>query len=146
MIKMDQTLSLAEVLFCGFLGGFVADGLELQRIVKANGGEWPSEWRRSAFWLAELIRMISGVGVAWVFWRSGQINGSLGALVIGATTPLIMEKFSRSVAAHVFGMGIGEIYERPEPSKEGPLLIKREEVVCRESESGVPADEKVGHS
>ncbi len=130
---MDVSLGLFEVLLCGFFGGFAADGLELYRLVKANGGKWPDEWKGLAFALAETIRLAAGIGLAWVFWRSGQISGPLGAVVVGATTPLIVEKFSRSVINNVSGIDLESMIGPTKTLGHHALSIDSKEVIASPS-------------
>jgi hypothetical protein len=78
----------------GFFGGFIVDGLELWHRVQKNNGKWPSGYLSIAFFIAEIIRLVAGAGLAVAFGKSGQVNGSIGALAIGVATPLIVEKLS----------------------------------------------------
>ena len=79
----------------GLFGGFLVDGVELYRAVLRNHGRWPIRYRSWAFAIGECIRLFAGAGLAVAFSESGQINGALGALTIGAATPLIVDRISQ---------------------------------------------------
>ena len=81
----------------GLLGGVIVDGLELWRVVRANGGQWPKAYRTAAFVLAEAIRLGAGGALAVAFGLSGQVTAPVGALAIGVATPLIVEKLSQQL-------------------------------------------------
>jgi hypothetical protein len=81
----------------GLFGGFITDGLELWRLVRANGGSWPANCRSYGYLIAEVIRLGAGAGLALAFGASGQVSGPMGALAIGVATPLIVEKLSKSL-------------------------------------------------
>ena len=83
-----------QVAIWGFLGGFIVDGLEVWRLVRSNNGSWPAQCSSFAFFVAEMIRLISGAVLSVAFGISKQISGPLGALAIGVATPLIVEKLS----------------------------------------------------
>jgi len=79
----------------GLFGGFITDGLEFWRAVKANGGNWPPGYGSWAFLVGELFRLCAGAGLAVAFGRAGQVNGEIGALALGAAAPLVVEKIAQ---------------------------------------------------
>ena len=81
----------------GLFGGFIVDGLELYGVVRRNAGIWPSDCRSLAFVVVEVIRLVTGAGLAMAFSESGQISGAVGAIMIGVAAPLIVEKMSRQL-------------------------------------------------
>ncbi len=83
-----------ELFLWGLFGGFTVDGLEMWKIVKQNRGNWPKECLTLGYFTAEFIRLICGAGLAYAFGATSQVNGPLGAIAIGVTTPLIVEKFA----------------------------------------------------
>jgi hypothetical protein len=78
--------------FLGLIGGALVDGIEIWKVVRTNGGTWPRRYRTPGYLIAELIRLLAGASLATIFGISGQIQGPLGALAIGVTAPLIIEK------------------------------------------------------
>ena len=96
VIDAAQVLPWYIFALWGLLGGVITDGLEIWHDVKKRGPLAPL-YRTKAFALAEGIRLGAGVALAVAFAQADQISGCLGALVIGAATPLIMEKLSRQL-------------------------------------------------
>ena len=86
-----------DLVFWGLFGGFIVDGLELWHQVRKNNGKWPVRCSSIAFFIAEIIRLTAGAGLAVAFGGSGQVNGPLGALAIGVAAPLIVEKLASSL-------------------------------------------------
>lgn len=80
--------------FWGLFGGFIVDGIDMWHQVRKNNGKWPPSCLSIAFFIAEIIRLAAGAGLAVAFGGSGQVNGPLGALAIGVAAPLIVEKLS----------------------------------------------------
>ncbi len=76
----------------GLVGGIVYDALEIQRVVKANGGLLPRGFTGWVFWIGEAIRLLGGGGVAIAFGLSALVATPVAALVIGISTPLIVDK------------------------------------------------------
>jgi hypothetical protein len=76
----------------GFLGGFVADGLNYTRVLRQSKSEIPEHYFSAVFFLGVAIRLLIGAVLAIAFVLSGQISGAMGALVVGITAPAIVDK------------------------------------------------------
>lgn len=76
----------------GLFGSFAVSGLDLWRAIGYNGGHIPPHFKTLGHLAGELIRFTVGAGLAVAFGESGQINGELGALIVGAAAPTILEK------------------------------------------------------
>lgn len=87
----------------GFAGGFAVDGIEIWKLVKANGGAWPGSISTIAFSVAEIIRLSVGAFLTVAFGEAGQVSGPVGALAIGAAAPLIVEKLAQLQQPNVGG-------------------------------------------
>ncbi|MCA1705637.1 MAG: hypothetical protein LC808_21210 [Actinobacteria bacterium] len=91
-----------EAALWGLFGGFAVEGLDLYGAVRRRGC-WP--WRAvgprevgaAGYFVAELIRLVIGSGLAWALAESGQINGPIGALAVGIAAPLIVERLTRAM-------------------------------------------------
>ena len=68
--------------------------IEMWRIVRNNAGKWPADCLTFAFFIAEAIRLFSGAVLAYLFGKTGQVSGELGAFAIGVSAPLIIEKLT----------------------------------------------------
>lgn len=86
----------------GLFGSFAVEGLDLWAAVR-RWGVWP--WRvigprevgALGYFVAELIRLVIGGGLAAAAMLSGQITTPLGALAVGVAAPLIVERLTRSI-------------------------------------------------
>lgn len=92
----------------GLFGGFVAVGFELCNTLRLDG-QWP--WKRPAkpgvdkipeagavgYAVAAGIRLIIGAGLAWAASSTGQISGSLGAMIVGVAAPKIIEQLAKTI-------------------------------------------------
>ncbi len=84
------------------LGGFTVEGLDLYTVVRRHGC-WPwqtgeaREASRSAYLVAELIRLLIGAVLAGAAAKSGQVNTAVAALAVGIAAPLIVDRLSRVV-------------------------------------------------
>lgn len=86
----------------GLFGGFVVEGLDLYAAVRRKGcWPWrvrgPRETGALAYFVAELIRLVIGGGLAGAAATSGQLSTPLAALTMGIATPLIVERLARAV-------------------------------------------------
>jgi hypothetical protein len=79
-----------SVILCGFAGGGIVEGIELWTRVAQSHGQWPIAYTRLPTYVAGLIRISIGGFLAWMLWDSGQIAGSVGAVVAGAAAPFIV--------------------------------------------------------
>jgi len=81
----------------GFIGGFVAEGLPLWRMVQQNNGIWLPRYRTRDFFIAEVLRLIIGAILAVALGESGQVTGAIGALGVGIAAPAIIDKLSEQL-------------------------------------------------
>lgn len=104
-----------EVAGWGLFGSLLVDALEIYKVVRNNGGRWPEDCRTPAFCIAEFFRIGIGTGLALAFWRSGQIEGAMGILTVGASAPLIVEKLSRNLPrfSEPYGVVEPDFEEKP---------------------------------
>ncbi len=84
------------------LGGFTVEGLDLCTVVRRYGClPWQTgkakEASRSAYLVAELIRLLIGAVLAGAAARSGQVGTAVAALAVGIAAPLIVDRLSRMV-------------------------------------------------
>jgi hypothetical protein len=83
----------------GLFGGFAVEGLELSATLRRTG-RWP--WRRARrygpapYLVSVVIRLGVGAGLAAATSAAGTMN-ALGALAVGASAPLIIEKLAQQV-------------------------------------------------
>ncbi len=89
---LGHPMSLWEYTLWGLFGGFAVDGLELWRAVKRNRGIMPPRYCRRGTLVTEIVRLAVGAGLATAFGASHQISGELGALIVGAGAPIILER------------------------------------------------------
>ena len=90
-------LHVWEAAVWGIFGGVAVDGIELAKVIRAHRGRLPADVRRWAYWIAELLRLVIGGGLAVALNDAGQISGTFGALAVGAAAPLIAEKLSQTI-------------------------------------------------
>lgn len=74
----------------GLLGAAVVDGYELWRVVRARRGVIPGDWRDIAFVIGSLTRLAAGAGLAAALAAFDQVNGPVGAFVVGGVGPLLL--------------------------------------------------------
>ncbi|PPK64251.1 hypothetical protein V5P93_006160 [Actinokineospora auranticolor] len=97
-------MTVVECLSWGLFGGFAVEGLEFVARIRRTG-TWP--WRGKnapavlPFAVSVLIRLTISGGLAAAAGSSGQFAGPLGALVVGISAPLIVEKLARQTVALV---------------------------------------------
>jgi hypothetical protein len=91
---------------CGLFGSFAVEGLELYNSIRRKGRwpwqinpetEKPSEVGQRAYLVAELIRLLIGAGLAWACAATGQIDGPLGAVSVGAAAPFIIGEITKRI-------------------------------------------------
>jgi hypothetical protein len=90
-------MSWWELAAWGFIGGFVAEGLPLWRMVQQNNGVWLPRYRTRDFFIAETIRLLIGAILAVALGESGQVTGAIGALGVGIAAPAIIDKLSEQL-------------------------------------------------
>jgi hypothetical protein len=92
----------------GLFGSFAAVGFELCNALRRDG-QWP--WKRPSkpgvdeipeagavgYAVAAGIRLIIGAGLAWAAASTGQISGSLGAMIVGVAAPKIIEQLAKTI-------------------------------------------------
>jgi hypothetical protein len=94
-------MSPLQLALWGLLGGFAVEGLELAAAIRRTRG-WP--WRKGGevglgpYLASVVIRLMISSALATAFGMDGQVNGATGALMVGITAPLIVEKMSRYIA------------------------------------------------
>jgi hypothetical protein len=93
-------MSPLQLALWGLAGGFAVEGLELVSAIRRTRG-WP--WRFDGEvglgpYLASVgVRLVISAVVAMALGWNGQVSGPAGALIIGITAPLIVEKTFRHV-------------------------------------------------
>jgi hypothetical protein len=80
--------------FYGALGGFMIDGLEFVRAVRANHHRIPVRFKRPGYLLGEAVRLAIGAALAAVYYASGQATGPLAAVTVGIAAPMIIERLA----------------------------------------------------
>ena len=89
------------------------EGLDLYVAVRRKGC-WPWQVRGPraagalAYFVAELIRLVIGGGLAGAAAASGQLSTPLAALTMGLATPLIVERLAKTVLLTDSEHGIAE--------------------------------------
>lgn len=84
----------------GLAGGFAVEGLELVSAIRRTRG-WP--WRVDGevglgpYLFSVAVRLAISAVLAVALGANGQVSGPAGALMIGITAPLIVEKAFRQV-------------------------------------------------
>jgi len=90
-----EPMSAVDAGAWGLLGGFIVEALEYSAAIRRAKG-WP--WRRRGEpgfgpqLVAVLLRLSASAGLAAGAGAGGQVSGVFGALVLGVTTPLVVEK------------------------------------------------------
>ena len=82
--------------FAGLLGAFGAglhDAYELSVVLRARRNDIPDEWKRAAFIVASLLRVLSGAVLAGVLGALDEV-GPIGALFVGVLAPLGVQRFA----------------------------------------------------
>lgn len=93
-------VNLVQAGLWGLAGGFVVDGLEFYTTVRRYGClPWKVkgpglEAGRTAYLVAESVRMLIGGILASGAASSGQVSGPLAAIAIGVAAPLMVERLT----------------------------------------------------
>ncbi|MGH3670501.1 MAG: hypothetical protein ACRDSH_07675 [Pseudonocardiaceae bacterium] len=91
-----------EAALWGLSGGFAVEGLDLYGAVRRHGC-WP--WRARGprevgavgYFVAEMIRLVTGGILASALAESSQVTTAFGALAVGVAAPLIVERLTRAI-------------------------------------------------
>jgi hypothetical protein len=92
----------SEAALWGLFGSFAVEGLDLYGAVR-RGGCWPWQTRgprevgAAGYFVAELVRLLIGSGLACAFAESRQVTTAVGALAVGVAAPLIVERLTRAI-------------------------------------------------
>ncbi len=86
----------------GLFGGFAVEGLDLYGAVRRRGcWPWqvpgPREVGAAGYFVAELVRLVIGSGLACGLAKSGQITTAVGAIAVGVAAPWIVERLARAI-------------------------------------------------
>lgn len=93
-------MSPLQLALWGLAGGFAVEGLDLVSAIRRTRG-WP--WRFGGevglgpYLFSVWIRLVISAIVAVALGGNGQVSGPAGALMIGITAPLIVEKAFRQI-------------------------------------------------
>lgn len=93
-----ELLSTIEAGTWGLIGGFIVEALEYAAAIRRAKG-WP--WKRRGEpglgpqLVAILLRLAASTGLAAAAGAAGQLASVFGALVIGVTTPIMVERILR---------------------------------------------------
>lgn len=90
--RYGLVMTWIEAALWGLFGGFTVEGLDLYGAVRRHGC-WP--WRargpREAgavgYFVAELVRLVSGGVLASALAKSSQVTTAFGALAVGVAAP-----------------------------------------------------------
>lgn len=91
-----------EAALWGLGGGFAVEGLDFYGAVRRHGC-WP--WRvrgprevgAVGYFVAELIRLVTGSVLASALAESSQVTTAFGALAVGVAAPLLVERLTRAI-------------------------------------------------
>lgn len=91
-----------EAALWGLFGGFAVEGLDLYGAVRRRGcwpwqARGPREVGAIGYFVAELVRLAIGSGLAWALMESGQVTTAVGALAVGVAAPLVVERLARTI-------------------------------------------------
>lgn len=81
----------------GLVGGFIIDGMEYVRVIRANDGQLPAKMRTPWAFASVMIRLAIGGLLAALFGLSGQAPTPLSAAIVGIAAPTILEKLAQTV-------------------------------------------------
>ncbi len=91
-----------QAILWGAFGSALVEIADLQKSLKRRGKP-PWKGRNAAprgiYFLAVLLRMVLGVGVAVALGESGQISGGFGAILAGIAAPKILETLQTQAVA-----------------------------------------------
>lgn len=93
-------MTLWEYAIWGGFGGLAVELLQLYDAIRRTG-DWPwrspGEPRPAVLAFSVLIRVGLGVGLAVAAGDTNQVSGTLGAMAIGVTAPLLLQHMARQV-------------------------------------------------
>ncbi|GAA4606794.1 hypothetical protein BJY16_006008 [Actinoplanes octamycinicus] len=95
----------------GLLGGFIVEALEYSAAIRRTKG-WP--WRRRGepglgpSLVAIALRLSASAGLAAAAGAGGQVAGAFGALALGITAPLVVEKILQQAATRSVDVGAAQ--------------------------------------
>jgi len=121
-------MSWIDAALWGVFGSFAVEGLDLYAALRRRGC-WPWQVRGPrevgalGYFVAELVRLVIGGGLAWALAESEQLTTPVGALAVGVAAPLIVERLIRSVPLtdSVPETGGGEEQAIPSPTTQQHL-------------------------
>lgn len=97
-----SSMTWIEAALWGLFGGFAVEGLDLYGAVRRRGC-WPWQVRGPrevgalGYFVAELVRLFIGSGLAWALAASQQVTTPVGALAVGVAAPLIVDRLTRAI-------------------------------------------------
>ena len=113
----------------GLAGGFAVEGLELVAAIRRTRG-WP--WRVDGevglgpYLLSVVLRLAISAVLAMALGANGQVSGPAGALMIGITAPLIVEKAFRQVVPTAPGDAPQAARAEQNPGHGAPAAVRWE--------------------
>jgi len=79
----------------GMLGGLMVDGLEMVKLVKEDVTRL-KDFCSVGYLVAELLRILIGGILAVALGVAGEIDAPLGAMIVGITAPIIVDRYLAS--------------------------------------------------
>jgi hypothetical protein len=92
----------SEAALWGLFGSFAVEGHDLYAAVRRRGcWPWqmcgPREVGAAGYFVAELVRLVIGSGLAGAFAESRQVTTAVGAVIVGIAAPVIVERLIRAI-------------------------------------------------
>jgi hypothetical protein len=92
-------MSFWEAGLWGFLGVLAIEAFDLYQAIR-RVKNWPwkiaGEVSFGPYLISVIIRVILGAGAAAAFGASGQLTSPIGALAVGISAPLLLERLARA--------------------------------------------------
>jgi hypothetical protein len=94
-------MTAVEAAAWGLLGGFIVEALEHAAAIRRLGG-WPWTHKGEPGLIPSLVavflRLAASAGLASAAGASSQVAGAFGAVALGITAPLVVERILRQAA------------------------------------------------
>jgi hypothetical protein len=82
-----------ELFLWGFLGSFAIEVVAAYQAINSNHGRLPIRYKRLPFFVVRFFLALVAGGLAVAY----EIQSALLAIHVGAATPLILQRFARTV-------------------------------------------------
>jgi hypothetical protein len=92
-----------QVFLTGLAGGFLLELMHWYTIRKS--GRWPAYGKRPEYWILSALMAVAGGGIAVLYF--GARAEGIVALHVGVSAPLILQKFSTTIASTPGAKGLG---------------------------------------